>query len=99
MSNHVNILIDPHAPLTRITKAIKNYSAREANRILDRTGQPFWQNESYDHVVRNTKESDEIVKYIEFNPVSAGLTDAPEAWRWSSVCARVGQEADHTRKP
>jgi REP element-mobilizing transposase RayT len=98
LSNHVHILIEPHAPMARITKTIKNYSAREANRILDRTGQPFWQNESYDRVVRNAKEFAEILKYIEFNPVSAGLADAPEWWRWSSAWARVGQEADHTRR-
>jgi REP element-mobilizing transposase RayT len=97
MSNHVHILVEPHTPLARITKSIKNYSAKEANRILGRTGRPFWQNESYDRVVRNSKEFDEIVEYIEFNPVSAAVAEAPEAWRWSSAWARVGREADHTR--
>ena len=91
MSNHVHILIEPHAPLGKITRSIKNYSAKEANRILQRTGQPFWQNESYDRVVRNQQEFNDIVRYIEFNPVKAGLVSDPEEWRWSS--AWVGQEA------
>ena len=34
MINHVHVFIDPHAPIPRITKAIKNYSARQANAIL-----------------------------------------------------------------
>jgi putative transposase len=42
MANHVHILIYPEARLSRITKAIKNHTARQANAILGRTGLPFW---------------------------------------------------------
>jgi REP element-mobilizing transposase RayT len=85
MSNHVHILIEPLAPLSRITESIKRYSAREANNILGLTGQPFWEIESYDHWVRTTKEFDNIVRYIELNPVKAGLVETPEAYPWSSA--------------
>jgi hypothetical protein len=51
MVNHVHISIYPEARLSRIAKAIENYSARQANAILGRTGLPFWQDESYDHWV------------------------------------------------
>jgi len=44
----------------------------EANLLLGRTG-AFWQHESYDHWVRNEREFNRIVAYIEENPVSAGL--------------------------
>jgi putative transposase len=91
MSNHVHILIDPHVPLSRITKSVKNFSAREANAILNRTGEPFWQTMSYDHWVRNEREFNNIIRYIENNPVSAGLVAKPEDWPWSST--RAGQEA------
>jgi hypothetical protein len=30
-------------------KSLKGASAREANRVTGRTGEPFWQKESYDH--------------------------------------------------
>jgi putative transposase len=85
MVNHVHILIHPEAKLPRITKAIKNYSARQANAILGRTGQPFWQDESYDHWVRTREEFEKIVRYIERNPVAAGLAESVDAWRWSSA--------------
>ena len=65
--------------------SIKNYSARQANAILGRTGQPFWQDESYDHWVRSPEELEKIVRYIEKNPVAAGLVDRVEDWRWSSA--------------
>ena len=44
---------------------MKNTSAREANLILGRTGQAFWQDESYDRWVRDAKEFDSITRYIE----------------------------------
>ena len=88
MSNHVHILIDPKAPLTKINHAIKTYSGREANKILNRTGR-FWAIESYDHWVRSLKEFENIIRYIEFNPVKAELVSNPEDWSWSS--ANAGQ--------
>jgi putative transposase len=85
MSNHVHVLLQPRKPLREVTRAIKNTSARTANRILGRSGLPFWQDESYDHWVRNGKEFDRILGYIEWNPVRAGLVERVEAWPWSSA--------------
>jgi REP element-mobilizing transposase RayT len=85
MMNHVHILIYPRAKLSRITKAVKNFSARQGNALLGRTGQPFWQDESYDHWVRSQAELEKIVRYIEENPVAAGLVERAENWRWSSA--------------
>jgi REP element-mobilizing transposase RayT len=85
MMNHLHILIYPEADLSRITKAIKTFSARQANAILGRTGQPFWQDESYDHWVRSPGELEKIVRYIEGNPVTAGLVSRAQDWRWSSA--------------
>jgi REP element-mobilizing transposase RayT len=92
MSNHAHVLIYPEAPLSRITKAIKNFTARQANTILNRTGQPFWQDESYDHWVRTPQELEKIVHYIEANPVAAGLVSQPHDWRWSSAFATHDQD-------
>lgn len=90
MCNHVHILICPNAPLARITKSIKSYSARRASAILGRTG-PFWLEESYDRWVRTDPELEEIVQYIEGNPVAVNLCGSPRDWRWSSASA--GREA------
>jgi type I restriction enzyme R subunit/putative DNA methylase len=85
MPNHVHLLILPSAPLAQITHWIKGRTARGANLLLDLTGEPFWQNESYDHWVRTAKECRRIAAHIEENPVSAGLVGAPEDWPWSSA--------------
>jgi putative transposase len=85
MPNHVHLLITPRVPIPRITNGLKGVTARDANALLHRTGQHFWQDETFDHWVRNPSQFDRIRTYIEHNPVSAGLTPTPEAWRWSSA--------------
>jgi putative transposase len=85
MSNHAHLLIQPHKPLQEITRAVKKTSAKRANIILGRSGQTFWQDESFDHWVRNGKQFDRIVQYIESNPVKAGLVERAELWPWSSA--------------
>jgi len=85
MPNHVHILLLPRVALPRITHWIKGTTAREANSLLKRSGDAFWQDESYDHWVRNERELSRIVAYIEDNPVTAGLAPSPEDWPWSSA--------------
>jgi putative transposase len=97
MSNHVHVLLTPldqpgeavPYPISQITQGIKGYTAREANRFLGRTGQPFWQDESYDHWARDAGEVLRIIAYIESDPVRAGLVAEPEEWRWSSAWERL----------
>ncbi len=85
MANHVHVLVRPLVPLEKALMNIKSASARAANAILGRAGEPFWQGESYDHWVRSSEERGRIIRYIENNPVNAGLVEAPEEWRWSSA--------------
>lgn len=85
MPNHVHLLIRPIRPLKEVTKWIKGASARKANQLLGRTGQPFWQDESFDHWVRNQSEFEKIGNYIRNNPVHAGLVAEPEQWPYSSA--------------
>ena len=88
MTNHIHVLLTPSVELAKITHSLKRFTAREANRILGLTGQPFWQDESYDRLVRDRGEFDRIVRYIEHNPVTAGLVSAPALYPWSSASRR-----------
>jgi REP element-mobilizing transposase RayT len=45
MSNHVHLLLLRRVEPARLLQSVKGYTAREANRLLQRTGQPFWQSE------------------------------------------------------
>jgi len=83
LANHVHILLTPTAPIARLTRLVKGATARKANLLLNQTGQPFWQDESFDHWVRNTAEWRKIRTYIERNPVAAGLVQHPQDWPYS----------------
>ncbi|MDX9955304.1 MAG: hypothetical protein RBT75_14465 [Anaerolineae bacterium] len=55
MPNHVHVLLEPGfdealqtpVPFRLITQKLKGITARQANLLLERTGQPFWSPESY----------------------------------------------------
>ncbi|HUR98602.1 MAG TPA: hypothetical protein VMZ26_11110 [Pyrinomonadaceae bacterium] len=63
-------------------KSIKGYTAREANKILNRKGS-FWEAESYDHEVADDEEFNRIVRYVLNNPVKAGLVKDWRDWKWN----------------
>ena len=93
MVNHVHLLVLPRVSPSRFLQTVKGYTAREANRLLGLTGQPFWQAESYDHWVRDEREWDRIKTYIENNPVRAGLVAHAGDYPWSSA-ARATRKAE-----
>ena len=87
MSNHFHLLFDTQnfdTHPTSIMESIKRFSSRGANTILNRTGIPFWQEESYDRKVRDHQELLRIINYILQNPVKANLVkhwkDYPFTW-------------------
>src|SRR6267378_54206 len=59
---------------------------RQLDATLDsgRSG-PLWQDESFDHWVRNSAEFERVRYYIEWNAVHASLVARPEDWKWSSA--------------
>ncbi len=85
MPNHVHLLTTPHIPLPQLTKSIKTFTARLANRLLQQTGKPFWQQETYDKMVRDQHAFDQIKTYIHQNPVKAGLARSPETYKYSTA--------------
>ena len=99
MANHVHLLVLPREAPSRFLQTLKGYTAREANRLLKRTGLPFWQAESYDHWVRDEKQAERIRVYIENNPVQAGLVARPEDYRWSSAAKRSQWKAETNLGP
>ena len=91
MPNHLHLVIVPlptedgafHS-LSAIMHSLKRYTARQANLLLGREG-AFWQQESYDHVVRDEAEARRIIEYVLNNPVKAGLAQSWEDWPWNYV--------------
>ncbi len=87
MPNHVHAVVRPLPgwTLSKVLQSWKGFTARQANRLLGREGQPFWQKESFDHLIRDDEDHHRCCQYTTMNPVNAGLCAQPEDWRWSSL--------------
>ena len=86
MPNHVHLLLTPFAThsLTEIMRSLKSYTAHRANKLLNRTGK-FWFEDYFDRYIRDGRHYRAVVRYIEHNPVKAGLYCTPEEWRYGSA--------------
>lgn len=93
MPNHVHLLVTPSVISAKWLGPLKGFTAYQANAFLGLKGKPFWQQESYDHRVRSSDEFDRIKRYIENNPVKAGLVAQPSDFEWSSARACSKQAA------
>ena len=87
MPNHVHVVVRPMLPvnLSEVLHSWKSYTSSEANKRLKRTGKPFWQEESYDHLVREDEDMARCCQYTTMNPVNAKLCVRAEDWKWSSL--------------
>lgn len=87
MPNHVHVVVFPYPnhTLSEILHSWKSYSSKEANKMLGRCGQTFWQSESFDHWIRDDAARERLVRYAVNNPVKAGFCARPEEWKWSSA--------------
>jgi len=89
MPNHIHLLAIPlkDVELKQIAHSIKSFTAHEANKILGRSGQ-FWQHEPFDRYIRNLNHFENVIRYIEGNPVKAGLCASAADWEYSSAAHR-----------
>ncbi|MEX1113845.1 MAG: (E)-4-hydroxy-3-methylbut-2-enyl-diphosphate synthase [Akkermansiaceae bacterium] len=69
MPNHVHAILCPleNHGLEKIIHSWKSFTAKKANEILQRAG-TFWQEEYYDHVVRDGEDFKNQVRYVLENP-------------------------------
>jgi REP-associated tyrosine transposase len=86
MPNHVHALIETMEDwaLGSILHSWKTWTARKINAQLQRAG-AVWQREYHDRYVRDGEHLANVTKYIEQNPVKAGLCAEAKAWRWGSA--------------
>jgi REP element-mobilizing transposase RayT len=105
MPNHAHALLTPKGghTLSAILHSWKSFTGSEANKILQRREQAFWQRESYDHVVRDENEFCHFVEYIRANPVKAGLCREPREWFYLGIkeefqCPEGEEEAGKSRQ-
>lgn len=83
MPNHVHWVVR-HTSNTwhmgQLLSNLKRFVARQCNIQLELTGQPFWEEESWDRVIRTQIELEESIRYCLRNPTASRLTSNWEDW-------------------
>ncbi|HEU5124770.1 MAG TPA: transposase [Verrucomicrobiae bacterium] len=89
MPNHAHAVVWPMAghPLSDILHSWKSFTSHEINKRLPTKVSPFWQSESYEHLIRDDEDLNRCCHYTRMNPVIAKLCARAEYWKWSSAYA------------
>jgi len=95
MDNHIHLLAVPETEtaLARGIGLTNQVYTQYLNRKLAQSGR-VWQNRFFSCVVGNEQYLWAVARYIERNPLKAGLADRPEAYRWSSARAHLTEADD-----
>jgi len=85
MTNHIHFLVTPGSK-TAISNTLKVVGSRYAqyiNHTYKRSG-TLWEGRHRASLVQSQKYLLTCMRYIEMNPVRAGMVERPEEYRWSS---------------
>ncbi len=95
MGNHYHFVVQTHqANLSRLMHRVNSIYSLTFNRRHSRLGPAFEGRFKAVHVDRDSYLL-EVCRYVDLNPVRAGLVDSPGQWAWSSYRAHIG----HTTSP
>jgi len=95
MPNHVHLLLTPREgpSISRLMQALGRQYVRWFNRRHGRTG-TLWEGRFRASVIESDRYLLACSRYIEMNPVRAGLVGEPAQYRWSSYGHHVGLRPD-----
>jgi putative transposase len=95
MSNHVHLLMTPSTPegCGAFMHAVSQRYAHYYNRRYQRTG-TLWEGRFRSCVVESSRYLLACYRYIELNPVRAGLVSEARKYRWSSHLANMSACTD-----
>ncbi|MGI9271515.1 MAG: REP-associated tyrosine transposase [Woeseiaceae bacterium] len=94
MPNHVHLVVVPDQT-NSLARLLRETHGEYARRINQREGWQghLWQ-ERYHSFVMDENHLLATVRYVERNPVRAGLCSSPDQWPWSSVHAYLSGSDD-----
>jgi len=76
MPSHIHLFfeLDRELSLKRELEEFKRWTGHQATKInSDLSAKRFWQSEWFDHWSRSDEEDEKIIRYIQNNPIKAGL--------------------------
>ncbi|NND00054.1 MAG: transposase [Gammaproteobacteria bacterium] len=100
MTNHVHLLISPadDVGISKVMQSVGRSYVQYFNRKQKRTG-TLWEGRFKAALVDSERYLLTCYRYIELNPVRAGLVDTPDQYRWSSYASNVQGTEDSIVTP
>ena len=100
MTNHVHLLVTPSVPeaCTALMHGLSSRYAHYFNRKHRRTG-TLWDGRFRSCLVQSADYVLACYRYIELNPVRAGIVSDPAAYLWSSFAGNSGIRTDQLLTP
>jgi putative transposase len=100
MTNHVHLLVTPstETAIAQVMQSVGRRYVRYFNAAYRRTG-TLWEGRYKSTVLETDAYLFACYRYIELNPVRAGLTPDPRAYPWSSHGANAAGEHDSLVSP
>jgi putative transposase len=91
MPNHFHLLMTP-GETTTLEKAVQLIKGGSSHQIHARRGNrmEIWQVGFHDWTIRDGEDYHTKVRYIQMNPVQAGLVERPGDWPFGSACGKYG---------
>lgn len=95
MTNHVHLLLTPYTEggCTALMRDLGQRYVQYFNRRHERTG-ALWEGRFRSCIVESARYVLGCYRYIEMNPVRAGMVDHPSGYLWSSYAANSGVRSD-----
>ena len=92
MTNHVHLIINPEEKVENLGLLMKRVAGRYTryrNGLEGRSG-TLWESRYKSSPIQKDEYLLACCRYIELNPVRAGIVEAPEKYRWSSYPYKGG---------
>jgi putative transposase len=90
MTNHVHLLVTPTAAndISLLFQSIGRHFVPYINKTYRRKGS-LWEGRHKGHILESGNYFLACMRYIELNPVRAGMVEHPAQYRWSSYAANA----------
>jgi putative transposase len=96
MTNHVHLIVDPaenEGNLAQLMKRVAGRQTRYVNKLEKRTGS-LWEGRYKSSTISTNEYLLACCRYIELNPVRAGIVSDPIDYRWSSYRSKTGKQTE-----
>jgi putative transposase len=95
MGNHVHLVVDPGKDPDSLAKLMKRVAGRHAQRLNRKRGRTgtVWNGRFRSSPIETDQYLLACCRYVELNPVRAGIVPLPEMYWWSSYRDKIGLRA------